>query len=163
MKGFSSSSSQVFSQKPDQLWNVISSENNLNDTHPFCKTNEIIIWTDNDRKDKLVYLNGLTFIREFSEWFEGIGYNLWIGTKRGPRSYVEWRIKEHTLGSELTITVYPYLLRKWPRLISFLPYYLYINPKLTSYLNSVVGGFKWYLDKGTVVPRNHFGKHPWFS
>ena len=41
MKGFSSSSSQVFSQKPDQLWNVISSENNLNDTHPFCKTNEI--------------------------------------------------------------------------------------------------------------------------
>ena len=45
MKGFSSSSSQVFSQKPDQLWNVISSENNLNDTHPFCKTNEIIIWT----------------------------------------------------------------------------------------------------------------------
>ena len=40
-------------------------------------------------------LNGLTFIREFSEWFEGIGYNLWIGTKRGPRSYVEWRIKEH--------------------------------------------------------------------
>ena len=41
MKGFSSSSSQVFSQKPDQLWNVISSENNLNYTHPFCKTNEI--------------------------------------------------------------------------------------------------------------------------
>ena len=83
MKGFSSSSSQVFSQKPDQLWNVISSENNLNDAHPFCKTNEIITWTNNDRRDKLVYLNGLTFIREFSEWFEGIGYNLWIGTKRG--------------------------------------------------------------------------------
>jgi len=163
MKGFSSTSSQVFSQKPEQLWNVISAENNLNDTHPFCKTNEKINWTDDDHKDKLVYLNGLTFIREFSEWFEGIGYNLWIGTKHGPKSYVEWRIKEHTHGSELTITVFPYLLRNWPKLISFLPYYLYINPKLTSYLNSVVGGFKWYLDKGTSVPRNHFGKHPWFS
>ena len=65
MKGFSSSSSQVFSQKPDQLWNVISSENNLNDAHPFCKTNEIITWTDNDRRDKLVYLNGLTLLESF--------------------------------------------------------------------------------------------------
>tara|TARA_A200000113_G_scaffold155525_1_gene140257 strand:- start:618 stop:1109 length:492 start_codon:yes stop_codon:yes gene_type:complete len=163
MKGFSSSSSQIFSQKPKQLWNVISAENNLNDTHPFCKANEVIIWTNNDHIDKLVYLNGLTFIREFSEWFEGTGYNLWIGEEGGPRSYVEWRIKEHTHGSELTITVYPHLLRNWPRLISFLPYYLYINPKLTSYLNSVVKGFKWYLYEGIAVPRNHFGKHRWFS
>ena len=64
MKGFSSSSSQVFSQKPDQLWNVISSENNLNYTHPFCKTNEIIIWTDNDRRYDLLYLHVLSCIRE---------------------------------------------------------------------------------------------------
>ena len=146
----------------EDVWQVISSKNTLELFHPFCSRNKVISWGD-VKVDELVYLNGLTFIREISEWFEGIGYNLWIGTKRGPRSYVEWRIKEHTLGSELTITVYPHLLRKWPRLISFLPYYLYINPKLTSYLNSVVGGFKWYLDKGTAVPRNHFGKHPWFS
>jgi|TARA_B000000609_G_scaffold58658_1_gene43453 hypothetical protein len=163
MKGFSSTSSQVFSQKPGELWNAISKENNLNDTHPFCKENEILVWNDENHQDKLVYLNGLTFIREFSEWFEGTGYNLWIGTKRGPKSYVEWRITEHSLGSELKITVYPFFFRKWPKFIAFLPYYLYINPKLTSYLNSVVGGFKWYLDKGTAVPRNHFGKHRWFS
>ena len=86
MKGFSSTSSQVFSQKPDELWNAISKENNLNDTHPFCKENEILVWNDENHQDKLVYLNGLTFIREFSEWFEGAGYNLWIGTKRGPKS-----------------------------------------------------------------------------
>ena len=128
-----------------------------------CKENEILVWNKENHKDKLVYLNGLTFIREFSEWFEGTGYNLWIGTKRGPKSYVEWRITEHSLGSELKITVYPFFFKKWPKFIAFLPYYLYINPKLTSYLNSVVGGFKWYLDKGTAVPRNHFGKHRWFS
>ena len=46
MKGFNSSSSQVFSQKPDELWNAISKENNLNDTHPFCKENEILVWND---------------------------------------------------------------------------------------------------------------------
>ena len=31
MKGFNSTSSQVFSQKPDKLWDAISKENNLND------------------------------------------------------------------------------------------------------------------------------------
>ena len=67
MKGFSSTSSQVFSQKPGELWNAISKENNLNDTHPFCKENEILVWNDENHQDKLVYLNGLTFIREFSE------------------------------------------------------------------------------------------------
>ena len=121
MKGFNSSSSQVFSQKPDELWNAISKENNLNDTHPFCKENEILVWNKENHKDKLVYLNGLTFIREFSEWFEGTGYNLWIGTKRGPKSYVEWRITEHSLGSELKITVYPFFFKKWPKFIAFLP------------------------------------------
>ena len=92
MKGFSSTSSQVFFQKPGELWNAISKENNLNDTHPFCKENEILVWNDENHQDKLVYLNGLTFIREFSEWFEGNGYNLCNGTKRGTNSYVECRI-----------------------------------------------------------------------
>ena len=56
MKGFSSTSSQVFSQKPSELWNVISKENNLNDTHPFCKENEILVWNDENHQDKLCLL-----------------------------------------------------------------------------------------------------------
>ena len=99
MKGFSSTSSKLFSQKPNELWDAISRENNLNDTHPFCKENKILVWNDEIHQDKLVYLNGLTFIREFTEWFEGTGYNLWIGTKRGPKSYVEWRITEHSINA----------------------------------------------------------------
>ena len=31
------------------------------------------------------------------------------------------------------------------------------------YLNSVLKGYKWYLENNQSVPRNHFGKHKWFS
>ena len=56
---------------------------------------KITIWTDNDRKDKLVYLNGLTFIREFYglkvlDTTYGLAQNVGL-------SHMEWRIKEHTL------------------------------------------------------------------
>ena len=105
----------------------------------------------------------MTYIRDFSEWFEGKGYNLWIGEDCGPKSYVEWRIKEHAVGSELSITVYPHLLSKWPKTLAFIAFWIYINPKLRSYLKSVLKGFKWNLDKNTTVPRNQFGEHSWFS
>ena len=163
MNTFSSKYSQVFSQNISELWNAISVEYNLNNSHPFCKENKSIEWSVDTHKDILVYLNGMTYIRDFSEWFEGRGYNLWIGQDGGPKSYVEWRIKEHPIGSELSITVYPHLLSKWPKTLAFLPYFVYIDPKLRSYLKSVLRGFKWNLDNNTAVPRNQFGKHSWFS
>lgn len=163
MNIFCSKYKQVFSQNVSELWNAISIENNLNDSHPFCKENTSLQWSGDTHKDKLVYLNGMTYIREFSEWLEGEGYNLWIGQDGGPKSYVEWRINEHPAGSELSITVYPYLLSKWPKILAFIPYKIYIDPKLKSYLSSVLKGFKWFLDTNTAVPRNQFGKHTWFS
>ena len=163
MKGFNSTNSEVFSQKPEQLWDAISKENNLNDTHPFCKNNNTLAWSDVEHRDQIEYLNGMKLTRVFTKWLEGKGYDLWIGEESGPKSYVKWRIADHKQGSKLTITVYPHLLRKWPKLISFIPYYLYIDPKLKSYLSSVVRGFKWYLDNGSSVPKNKFGKHSWFS
>ena len=51
MKGFSSSNSEVFSQKPEQLWDTISKENNLNGTHPFCKNNKTLVWSDVEHRD----------------------------------------------------------------------------------------------------------------
>ena len=163
MNTFSSQHSQFFSQHVSELLSAISIENNLNDTHPFCKENRSIKWSGDVHKDILVYLNGTTYVRDFSEWFEGKGYNLWIGKDGGPKSYVEWRIKEHADGSELSITVYPHLLSKWPKTLAFIPFWVYINPKLRSYLKSVLKGFKWNLDKNTTVPRNEFGEHSWFS
>jgi hypothetical protein len=54
-------------------------------------------------------------------------------------------------------------MAKSPKFISYLPYKLYIRPKLKNYLNSVIKGIDWYLKKKENVPRNAFGKHSWFS
>ena len=85
------------------------------------------------------------------------------GSNNNNQSFVEWRIKEEESGVRLSITVYPFLLSTWPKILSFLPYFLYINIKLKSYLNSVLSGIEWFIEKNTPVPRNKFGKHSWFS
>jgi hypothetical protein len=38
-----------------------------------------------------------------------------------------------------------------------------IKTGLKKYLKSVLGGIRWYLQNENSVPRNHFGKHKWFS
>jgi len=48
-------------------------------------------------------------------------------------------------------------------LISLLPYKFLINPKLKSYLNSVLSGINYYAVEQKPVPKNHFGNHKWFS
>lgn len=93
-----------------------------------------------------------------------MGYTLVIGKESGPRSYVELGI-EPLEGdrSRLTITVYPYILARLPRLLTLAPHSIWVRPRLESYLNSVVSGCRYHLQKGGRVPRNHFGRHPWFS
>ena len=147
----------------NDLWKLISEPEHLNLVHPFCKSNEIIVWNEKEHKDVLVYLNGLTYFREFIVWNENKGYKLLIGRKRGKKSKVEWNITTQNNSVFLSITVYPYLLNSWPRLISYFPYILFIKPVLKKYLSSVIGGINWYLTNDKPVPKNHFGKHMWFS
>ena len=111
----------------------------------------------------MVYLNGLIYFREFIVWDENKGYKLLIGRKRGKKSKVEWNITTQNNSVFLSITVYPYLLNSWPRLISYFPYILFIKPALKKYLSSVIGGINWYLINDKPIPKNHFGKHMWFS
>ena len=83
-----------------------------------CLENEVISWDENSHVDKLIYLNGMTYVRQFLSWKEGEGYDLIIGREKGPQSYVVWEIVE--LGenkSSLTITVYPYLLVKMNKIL----------------------------------------------
>jgi len=158
------SNSADFEVSAGRLWEAISEPGNLNDSHPFCDSNEVISWEDGDRSDRLVYLSGLNFVRKFKTWEEGVGYTLLIGEEKGSKSYVEWEIDP--LGqdrSRLTITVYPYLLARLPRLLAILPHAFWVKPRLQAYLNSVVSGFRYHLEEGDRVPRDHFGKHPWFS
>ena len=147
----------------ENLWEVVSSPNYLNNVHPFCKENSIISWNNDHHEDKILYLNDKTYIRKFVSWRALKGYDLWIGDNNKEQSFVEWRLEKVGSRSKLTITVYPFLLSTWPKIFSFLPYFLYIDIKLKSYLFSVLSGIDWYIKENTPVPKNQFGKHSWFS
>ena len=96
-KGFTNrlpvSHSLEFDDEAEELWRIISDPGNLNLCHPFCKSNEVIQWGDGDRSDRLIYLNGLSYVRNFLTWDEGAGYELLIGEEGGPQSYVVWKIR----------------------------------------------------------------------
>lgn len=147
----------------ENLWEVVSSPNYLNNVHPFCKENSIISWNNDHHEDKILYLNDKTYIRKFVSWRALKGYDLWIGDNNKDQSFVEWRLEKVGSRSKLTITVYPFLLSTWPKIFSFLPYFLYIDIKLKAYLFSVLSGIGWYIKENTPVPKNQFGKHSWFS
>ena len=105
-------------KQPDTVIDLIKSENNLEKFHPYCKKNEIIEWNGEGSKDVLIYLNGLTYFREFTNWDNKVGYSLLIGRKRGPKSKVIWKITSTNNSVFLTITVFPYLLSNWPKFFS---------------------------------------------
>jgi len=168
MEGFRTSPpisvTKTFEVSKEKLWNLISDSGNLNACHPFCKLNEVIQWDNDGHVDRLVYLNERTYVRQFLTWNEGEGYTLKIGEENGSQSFVEWKIEAASKNhSQLTITVHPYLLAKFPKLIAYLPYQLWIRPKMRRYLHSVVSGFEYVARTGEAVPRNHFGRHSWFS
>ena len=163
MKRFKSSNSKFYKCSKKVLWETISSPGYLNNVHPFCEDNSAIMWEKDQHEDQLVYLNGLTYQRKFTDWNINEGYDLWIGNDDQNQSFVEWRIEEEGSGTRLSINIYPYLLSTWPKSLAFLPYFLYINIKLKSYLYSVLSGIEWFIDKNTPVPKNKFGRHSWFS
>ena len=148
----------------DSLWKLISAPGKLHDCHLFCKSNEVIQWDEDGHVDRLVYLNWRTYIRQFLTWDEGGGYTLRIGEENGLQSFVRWEIDAISEDkSQLRITVYPYLLAGYPKVVSFLPYQFWIKPRMRQYLRSVVSGIEYVARTGEPVPRNHFGRHPWFS
>jgi len=163
MQKFKTSNSMNYECSIEKLWEIVSSPNYLNNVHPFCRENSIIHWDNDKHEDKIVYLNDRTYIRRFVSWRTFEGYDLWIGDNNKDQSFVEWRLEKIDNGSKLTITIYPFLLSTWPKVFSFLPYFLYINIKLKSYLFSVLSGINWYIKEKTAVPKNQFGKHTWFS
>jgi len=154
----------TFSISKGELWSLISRPGNLNDCHPFCKDNQALEWNESGHRDRLEYLGGRTYVRQFLNWNEDSGYDLIIGEENGPQSYVVWQLTELSDNqSSLSITVYPYLLAGLSKAISYLPFMLYIRPKLRSYLKSVLRGFDYYVEHNQPVPRNNWGKHSWFS
>ena len=101
------------------LWDLISAPSNLELFHPFCKSNKVIKWPGKDSIDELIYLNGLTYIRTFKQWEKLKGYSLLIGEKNKGQSYVVWKIFKKKESLYLKITVYPFFLRNFPKVISY--------------------------------------------
>lgn len=149
----------------EEVWDAISMPGNLELCHPFCASNPVRSWPGPDSRDEVHYLSGWIFDRQFKHWINGSGYDLEIGRKGGgARSYVSWRISaDDERACTLKITVYPQRLQGWPRVLQWIPHWLRIRPFLKSYLGSVVRGVEWYVTRGEPVPRDQFGKHPWFS
>ena len=148
----------------DDVWAAISMPGNLELAHPFCKANPVSRWPGADARDEVHYLSGWVYERQFTDWIEGVGYDLDIGGRGEPTSHVTWRIApldDDT--TTLTITVYPHVLQRIPLVLRWLPHYAYVRPMLRRYLRSVVRGFEWYIGRGEPVARNQFGSHPWFS
>jgi hypothetical protein len=147
-----------------QVWSVISRPGNLESCHPFCKRNPVGVWPGSRSRDEVHYLNGLVFERRFRYWNEGLGYDLEIGRKDGGQSWVSWRVTAIDEGRcALRITVYPFVLQGLPIVIRWPVHVLWLHPLLSKYLDSVVRGFDWYIIHRRAVPKNAFGKHPWFS
>lgn len=148
----------------EKVWDVISMRGNLELCHPFCISNPVHVWPGPNSRDEIHYLSGWVYERRFLKWFDGLGYDLEIGRPDGGKSYVSWRISgTDEQNCTLTITVFPHALQNVPVVFRWLPHMIRLRPMLKSYLTSVCKGFEWYISQGRAVPRDHFGKHPWFS
>ena len=146
-----------------ELWELISSPNNLEKFHPFCSQNPSIKWEGAHSIDKIHYHGGKVLTRKFFEWNEGKGYKLLIGENDTDLSMVEWEISAKGSGSSLEISIYPYRFNEGPKFLNYLPFHLFIKPGLNSYLWHIGKGLTYYHKTGKSVQRNQFGRHKWFS
>ena len=121
-------------------------------------------WPGKESFDSVNYYNGLKFVREFTDWIDGVGYELIIGETDGKKSKVIWRIdKIDDVSSYLNITIYPHDINKYPLFIRPIVYNLFVKPSLHNYLSSVLKGFQWHVTTNERVKKNQFGSHKWFS
>ena len=158
------SKSIIISAGRQSVWSVISKRGNLELCHPFCESNPVEKWGDRNSIDYVNYYNGLKFKRTFIDWIDGMGYDLLIGKQDRNKSKVIWRIIDIDKKScELSISIFPRDIGKYPRSVKYLVYALYINPMLRKYLSYVLKGFKYYSETGNAVQKNQFGKHKWFT
>ncbi|MGB0376944.1 MAG: SRPBCC family protein [Flavobacteriaceae bacterium] len=149
---------------PHALWEILSQAGHLERVHPFCLSNTPLEWNETlPKSDELVYLNQLSYRREFVEWVPEKRFCLTIGKPQGKKSKVIWELTPKGEKTELSITVYPYRSQKISKVLYFLGVNFYIKFQLKKYLHSVLGGIDYYLRHQKPVPKKYFGTHAWFS
>ena len=153
-----------FSKPKDVILELIREPGSLSKYHPFCKRNDAIEWPGNNSIDELEYHNGMTFSRNFFNWSDD-GYDLIIGARK-KMALVNWIVSGDECQSSLRVRINPEINNYVPVRNNFLQtilWYLYVKPKLQSYINHVLKGFELYVSSKNTVKPNHFGKHSWFS
>ena len=146
-----------------KVWHIISSEGHLEKFHPFCKKNEVKVWDDSSHEDSIEYNNNRILNRNFYNWFEGKGFDLVIGDSEGNDSHVFWRLSNKDSKTLASITIKPYIYNKGSKIKNFIPFFVFVRPKIANYLYSVLMGLKYYSENDQVVVRDQFGFHTWFS
>ena len=160
---WSVSHSEIIHADVQKVWEIISMKSNLELFHPFCNKNPVIEWSKENSIDEIEYLNGMVLRRNFSYWEDNRGYDLYINEKGKPSSYVSWRLLDQNDSSQLSIKIFPYLYNHGGKIKNILPFYIFVNPLLNTYLKSVIKGLKFYVERGERVAKNQFGRHSWFS
>ncbi len=146
------------------VWTAIATPGSLEHAHPFCARNPVTRWPGPESCDEVHYLSGWIYHREFTDWADGAGYDLRIGSAGERPSLVSWRIAERgSASTNLTIKIRPRPLDRIPRLARRATHLGYVRPLLRRYLESVLRGHDWWITTGDPVTRNQFGRHPWFS
>lgn len=156
--------SRPIAASPAEVWSAISRPGNLAYAHPFCAENPVTAWPGPGSRDEVHYLSGWIYERRFTDWIDGVGYDLRIGSRGEQPSEVSWRITaDGAARADLTITIHPRRLDRIPGLAQRPVQFAYVRPLLRRYLTSVIRGFEWWVTTGEPVPNNQFGRHPWFS
>lgn len=156
--------SRKIAAPPQQIWSAITNPGNLDDCHPYCEKNPVHQWPGVGSKDTIHYYSGWILHREFITWMDGKGYDLTIGREGGRKSFVSWRITEEPENTaRLRISIYPFALQNISVAVRWIPHLVMLRPALSSYLDSVLKGFEWFITTGEPVRKDQFGSHRWFS
>lgn len=142
----------------ERVWQIISNPRSLARYHPFCERNLVERWPGAGSQDTIYYYSGMVLERNFTNWIEGLGYDLVGRSNDGTVSKVSWRIEALDPDqSALTITIWPTIqpgTQDRSKQLSRL---------LKRYLQQVGEGIQYYVRTGKPVSRNQFGSHRLFS
>ena len=65
-----------------KVWKLFSKPSHLELFHPFCKSNKIISWNEQNKIDELTYLSGLVYERTIYSWEKTKDLNYILVKKR---------------------------------------------------------------------------------
>jgi len=123
-------------------------------------------WDAENSVDLIKYYNGKILKRSFYDWNDKNGYKLIINDMKKDIADVRWKIlnsDSDTTNLSIEIRVLDGALMSYPRIINRILLTFYVLPLIGRYLESVLKGFKYFIETGSSVSKNQFGSNSLFS